>query len=418
VTRRVLVIGAGAAGMAAAWSARQAGHEVTVVSRGAGASALGGGAVDDVPWEERARAARTLREPIAVRPLDPGVRAIDEALGLWAIHDERPAWLPTLAGRIRPARGRDRALLDLAGLEGTRVILPRADRAGWDADAIAAALSADPFARARRIAFVAVDVPVLRFAEERRIADGDLAMRHDDDARIGWLADRLREGAARLGGAGAVLLGPWLGASRPRAEALAKAAGMRAGEALAGAGSPAGLRFEAARDRLLQGAGARVVIDRVTRIDRADRLLLALERDERPIAADAVVLAIGGLAGGGVIYSPAEHGGGRDLPPGGAQPFSLSVDAAAAGVEIAGALSPAAAPGARAGERTSSLHGPALDLIAWPTAAGPGALETIGIRCEGARAAAGIAAAGDAVAGRSRTLLEAVASGLAAGAHT
>ena len=47
---------------------------------------------------------------------------------------------------------------------------------------------------------------------------------------------------------------------------------------------------------------------------------------------------------------------------------------------------------------------------------GPGALEAVGVRCEGARAAPGITAAGDVVAGRPRTVLEAVAGGIAAGA--
>ena len=62
MSRRVLVIGAGVAGLAAAWSAARAGHEVTLLSAGAGASALGGGAVDDVTWESLLRAARVRGE--------------------------------------------------------------------------------------------------------------------------------------------------------------------------------------------------------------------------------------------------------------------------------------------------------------------------------------------------------------------
>ena len=42
-------------------------------------------------------------------------------------------------------------------------------------------------------------------------------------------------------------------------------------------------------------------------------------------------------------------------------------------------------------------------------------LESVGVRCEGVRAGTGLTAAGDVIAGRPRTLLEAVSSGLRAG---
>jgi len=372
---------------------------VTVVSDRPGASALSGGAVDDLPWEQQLRAARSLGIPLPARPMAPEVAEFAGALGIWDMRATALAWIATVAGRIRPARGRDRALLDLAPLEGGCVLLPRADRAGWDADSIAAGLTDEPFARARRIRFFAVDLPVLRFDDERRIPDGDLAARHDDEARIGWLAARLREGIGRRGRASAVLLGPWLGARAARAEALSKAAGVPVGEALIGVGSPAGLRFEAARDRLLRSIEARVVRDRVVRVDGdGARQAVTLAGSEEPILADAVVIAIGGLAGGGIAYAPPEHQGGADLPPGGRVPFELSLRA---GVTLSTGI-------------TSSLHGPELDLTAWPSDGRDGALERVGVRCDGARAAPGIAAAGDVIAGRPRTVLEAVISGLAA----
>src|SRR6185295_18811801 len=105
-------------------------------------------------------------------------------LDLWDLPESERPWLATMAGRIRPARGRDRALLDLAPLEGAVVLVPRADRATWDADALAATLASDPFGRARKIAFHAIDLPVLRYDDEHRIGDADLAARHDDDARL------------------------------------------------------------------------------------------------------------------------------------------------------------------------------------------------------------------------------------------
>ncbi len=415
MSRRIVVIGAGIAGLAAAFGARREGHEVTVLNDGPGASALGSGAVDDRPWEQVFRAARSLGEEIHARPVDARVMEMVRELQIWDLPEQGVPWIATAGGRIRPARGRDRALLDLGALRDARVLLPRVDRAGWDADALARGLDDDPFARARKLRFVAIDLPVIRFDDERRIPDGDLALRHDDPDRLAWLASRLREALGRGGPTGAILLGPMLGAREPRAEALSAQVGVPVGEILVGAGSPAGLRFEAARDRLLAAIGARVLADRATAIEAEEdgRLAVKLVRANKPLRADGVVLAMGGLAGGGVVYQPAERGAGADLPTGGRVPFALSL---AADVTLAAQLAPVpSGAGTMRLGATSSMHGPELDLVAWPVNGHPGALESVGVRCEGVRAAERITAAGDVIAGRARTLLEALASGLRAG---
>ncbi|WP_233562631.1 NAD(P)-binding protein, partial [Sorangium cellulosum] len=193
MARSILVIGAGVAGLAAAWSARRRGARVTVISAGVGETALAGGAVDDAPWEQVERAARLLGSDLPAGDLAPAARQFAAELGLWDLPQGAAARLATVAGRIRPARGRDRALLDLGPLRRTRVLIPRAARGMWDADALAEALSDEPFARARGLRFLPVDAPVLRFDDERRIADGDLAARHDDPARLSWLLERLHQ---------------------------------------------------------------------------------------------------------------------------------------------------------------------------------------------------------------------------------
>ena len=342
-------------------------------------------------------------------PLAPEVAAFVEALDLWDVPAATRPWIATVAGRLRPARGRDRALLDLGRLdEGALVILPRVDRAGWDADALAATLADSAIARGPgRLVFRALDLPVLRFEGEHRIADADLAARHDEEARIAWLAARLREGLALWPGAGAVLMGPWLGASAPRAAALSKLVGVPVGEALVGAGSPAGLRFEAARDRLLAAIGVERLRGRAASVeDLGGRLSVSVAGEREGIRAEAVVLAIGGLVGGGVIYAPPEHGAGADLPPRRRVPFALSIEAPVV----------LSANGACADGTVASMHGPELDATAWPVEGRQGAIEAVGVRCDGVRAAPGITAAGDVTAGRPRTVLEAVAAGIAAGA--
>jgi glycerol-3-phosphate dehydrogenase subunit B len=407
MSRRILVIGTGIAATAAAFAARQKGHAVTVIGAGAGASALGGGAVDDIPWEQRLRASRVLGEPMRMGALPAGVGAFVEAFGLWEVPAEGgPVPLvATVAGRVRPARGRDRALLDLARLEGKTVLVPRAPRACWDADALAASLGEASLARRARVSFRAVDLPVLRFADEARIPDADLAMRHDEPGRLGWLAERLREGLGR-GGGDAVLLGSWLGVRAPRAEALSAEVGVPVGEALVGVGGAAGLRFEAARDQLLATLGVEVVAERAVAMRPKDeRVVVHLAHERDMITGDAVILAVGGVAGGGILYAPPEHAAGEDLPPRGGIPYALSLDAP---VEMAMVTKGHM-------DIVASLQGPEMDLVTWPSEGRASALEAVGVRCVEGRVNEHVLAAGDVVAGRPRTLLEAVLSGLRAG---
>lgn len=421
---RVVVVGSGWAGIAAALSACEAHADVTLIDGGPGASALGCGALDDVPWEERDRAAPlglALVAPTEGPEGGPGADLawITAALrggsadGGAAAYQVPPTGEPlpllcTTGGRVRPARGRDVGLLDLARLpDGARVLVPRADRAGWDADALARLWSADTHARARRLSFDAVDADVLRFDDERRIADADLAARHDATPRLGWLAERLREVASRAGAADAIVLGPWLGARVARASALAAAVGLAAGEAVAPLAATAGLRFEAARGLALGERGVRVLHGRARSIathDGGSRVVLAMGD---PIDADGVVLAIGGLVGGGIEYVPSEHGAGPEGAEVVRPPLRTSVTC---GVRVA--FRGETGPG-------SSIFGPALDEVAWPMGAIPGVLEHAGVFDTDLRRASepggALLAAGDALANRARTVGVAVTSGRRAG---
>lgn len=416
--RRVVVVGAGFAGLAAAWSARRRGADVTLVSTGPGASELSSGALDDASWETMATTARALGERPTCGPLAEDVQAVCAELRIYRVPasgDDLPV-LAATSGGLRPARGHDRALLDVGALRSGCVYLPRVGRAGWDADALAAALSDHPLARDRALSFRAFDAQVLRHAAEWRSSDADLAILHDDDARLAWLGARLAEASrAHAREARGFLLGPWLGAAEPHAAALTALLGLPVGEALVGVGSPAGLRFAAARARFVATVGAELVEARVEAITRADgRWRVSLADDRAPRVADAVVLACGGVGGGGVVYLPAESAAVRDLPPHAVVPFRLSLEADAV----------MALRGRRLGA-TSSLHGPALDDDAWPRGQRAGALEAAGVLCDGVVVRSDetapredpLRAAGDVIADRPRTVLQAVASGVLAGAH-
>lgn len=392
-----VVIGAGAAGTAAAWALRREGRDVLVLDGGLGASGLGGGAVDDVPWEEVARAERALDAAAPAGPVDAAVRTFAEELGLWSLPERGRLLVATTAGRVRPARGADAALLDLGALAGLRIGIPRAERAGWDADSLARGLAAEPAVRARSLELKPIDATLFRHRGDDAFPDAELAGLVDDPAHLAWLAERLREALERTP-VDALLLGPWLGLDAGRAAALSARVGVPVGEALSATAATAGLRFERARDRLLARSGAKVERARVAALAPRDERLELRLADGSTLRADEVILALGGVAGGGVVYEPSERAAGRDLPTRARLPFRLSLD---------GELP------LRLGETEldvgGSLFGLDLDEGLWPAGPLGGPLERVGLEVRPMR---GVRVVGDLVASRPRTLLVAVASAL------
>lgn len=401
--RRVVVVGSGVAGSAAALSAVHEAAEVTVVAGGPGASVLAGGALDDVPWEQATGEPRSL-----ARPAERVLSAFDA----YCVGDRR-ALVVAAAGVVRPARGRDRALLDVGALGGGRVMVADVPHGTWDARTLASGWSASWRARAVGVSFVAVAANLLARTEEHAFGDVDLAARHDDPARLAWLADRLREALATAGGAvAAVVLPPWLGVERERATELSALVGVPCGEALGGVGGPSGLRFERARDRAFAVAGVTVVAGRAVRIgftDGAWRVELA-GADGAALACDAVVLASGGFIGGGLEYTPAGATFANALPDTPRPLVRLTCDAPVR-LGIRG----------RPLEDASSLFGGAPETHAWPYR-DPSLLEQAGVLLDeealGGQAAGappGLHVAGEVTAGDPRTWLAALALGVWAG---
>ena len=122
----IAVIGGGIAGVAAAFEASRQGAQPTVFHDLAGASALYSGALDLEPWDHAA----------AVTPLSPELLQFSAELGAWALSDA-PCRVATLEGNVRPARGRDRACLDLERCAGGRVAVVDLERDDWDAPLLA-----------------------------------------------------------------------------------------------------------------------------------------------------------------------------------------------------------------------------------------------------------------------------------------
>ncbi len=391
MTPRVIVVGGGIAGAAAAITAARRGARVTCVPGRPGASSLASGALDAVPWEEAGAAD-------ALAP-SGDARAVLDALGGYALGACR---LLATTGISRPAAGRDAALLDVAGLTG-EVLVPPAEQHGWHADTFAQAWSTDAALRARGVSFRAGATSILRHTGEHAMADAELAALHDDAERLGWLAGRLKESLAATSCV-AVVLPPWLGVERARAAELSARVGAPCGEAMGAPGGPAGLRFERARDRALREAGVETVAGWARQITTSDEGAQVMLDGDAELEADAVVLATGGVLAGGVDYAPAEAVLARAMPPSPRPPFRLGLEAP---VRLAAGGEPVDVPG--------SLFGAPPESLAWPYRRRP-ALEQVGVRVD----ATGLAtprvfAAGDVIADRPRTWLEAVESGAQAG---
>jgi glycerol-3-phosphate dehydrogenase subunit B len=400
--RRVIVVGSGVAGTGAAIAAARAGAHVTMIDGGTGASTLATGALDFEPWDQ-ARSTRT--------EISREARAVLDALGAYVVRED-DARLVTSAGVVRPARGRDAALIDVAPLEGRRVGVVRCHRPGWDADALAMHWGS---------AFVAIDAQVLRHTDERVIPDADFAARHDDEARVHWLADRLRDAlskSAEGGSLAGLVLPSSLGVERSCAGALSERTGISCGEATTLPGGPSGLRFERARDRALAAAGVRRVAARVTSVardaahgsrhDPSDASWLVSVDSGQTCESHSVVFATGGLLGGGIEYAPSESD-----PASAPRARSGAILRVTVGAPLTlGAFG-------RALEAPGSMFGVAPEAIAWPFVL-DGWLEHAGVLVvdNGAclEAPPGLYAAGELVSDAPRTWLHALTTGARAGA--
>lgn len=392
----VIVIGSGIAGTAAALAAAASGARVRLILGTSGATALSSGAVDDLPWEQMAPRMRALSE---------AEESVLSQIALYALPAEG-ALVATMAGTVRRARGVDRAVLDLEPLRGGTVAVPRSDHQGWDASALARAWSDAAPCRERALTFVAVDAQVTRFRDEHSLRDAEIAARHDEPSRLAWLAERLSE-VKNQGEFLAMMVPPWLGIERPLAHDVSKKLGIPCGEAVVGLAGPSGARFLKARDRALAGAGVETIAGWVKRVEReADHWVVELE-DGSTDETTAVILATGGLIGGGLRYEPSSAILASAVPPFSRLTFRATIDAPV----IIGAHG-------RQLDLPGSLFGAPPESLAWPFTNDPlleraGVLVGEDVRVSGAPA--GLFACGDLVADRPRAWLDALVAGVRAG---
>ncbi|MFW6049790.1 MAG: FAD-binding protein [Myxococcota bacterium] len=321
----VVVVGAGAAGLAAALAARRAGAAVLVLESAAGGTALAPGAWDVAPVLHPDELFRP-RHPLAER-----IRAVARARSAhpYAVLDDPVARVAEAHEAVLPVLGGYRPL-DLDGpgvLAVSELGLPRrvatcqqevlaADPAsdvplgvvdpggypGWDAAFVAASITEAAGAAGSPLRATAVRAPVLDPAADAVRHPHELAAMADGDRGRQRLVDALRS-AAGTADVGSLLLPPLLGVATDAGEAVRRALGRGVGEALGALATPQALRLDRRLRAALERAGADVRYAPVGRV-RGDGPAVRVELAEgSTVSAAAVVLATGKHLGGGLAVS-------------------------------------------------------------------------------------------------------------------
>lgn len=372
---KVLVLGAGFAGLAATLAARRAGATVTVVHGGPGASSLYAGSVDGPALPEQGPQAALLSE-------------LSAALGLKLSQN---AVVATREGVLRPSRGGDSALLNLAPLAGKRIGLVDVPRDDWDGPLLVRSFSESPWARSTATRFELIPLELLEKSSQRRVSSFDFAASFERAERPAWLAEVLKSQA----GPDAWLFGPWLGVKRDLSRELSASVGVPVGEVTSPLGGVAGARFDSRRDALLSDLAIEVASGRALGVRQSDASVVLELEGGRELTANALVLAAGGFVSGAIRLGGSLSG----AEPAG---FQLGLSG----------LPPVQARG-ELQEPVSSLFG--VDLAA----RGRQLLEQAGLAVSGqgqVLGAARVFAAGDLTAPGPPSVAHALLSGLRAGA--
>jgi anaerobic glycerol-3-phosphate dehydrogenase len=318
---------------------------------------------------------------------EPLLAELTAALGL-DVQGERV--VATREGVLRRVTGADQSLLNLAPLAGKRVGVVDVPRDDWDAPLLTRSYAESRWARETGTRFELVPLDLLEKGAQRRVSVHDFAAGFERAERPGWLIEVLKANAGPDGW----LFGPWLGIKRQLARELTKAVGVPVGEVTSPPGGAAGARFEVRRDALLEKLGVPAVRSQVLSVAAHGSGLSLRLAEDPPVNADALVLATGGVAAGGIELSGALSG----AEPAGFQLAIGGVGLVVLRREPAGAV--------------SSLFG--VDL----GARGLGLLERVGLPVDGDGRVSGsdrTFAAGDLLAPEPPSVASALVSGLAAG---
>lgn len=283
--KRFVVIGCGAAGLAAASRLKERGAHPVLISQGVGASGMSSGACDLTPFTDP--------HP---EPPSPLALAFVRALGMF----ESPGVVATTEGFLRPAGLVGARVLNLELFRGKKIGIADFPRADFRPAALVRQLSASSWALSTETRFEVVALSGVVSERELKYPLAAFTRLFDDEERL----SRLKEAVLALDPApSAVLLGPWLGSGRTSIEVR----GTALGETLSPPEGAFGGRFERARAEFCSGFGLTIRTEQITSLtleeDQVRLVTRSSDGASGTIWADRVIVATGGLISHGVNVS-------------------------------------------------------------------------------------------------------------------
>lgn len=282
-SKRIAIIGAGAAGLAAASRLTERGLSPVLISRGTGASSMTSGAADLTPWTQP-------------HPLGPSASALAfvRALGLF----ESEGRVATAEGVLRPTSAVGARVLNLQQFSGKRIGVADLPRADFRPGTLADQLNQTMWARSTNTHFEVVPLSGVVSEGELQFPLAAFQRLFDDEERIVRLQSSAQSLSSRVQ---ALLLGPWLGEGRTPIES----GGISMGETLSPPEGAFGRRFEKARREFCGGLGLEIRAEWVETIALEDEQMrlttLSTKSESRgTLWADSVIVATGGLVGHGI----------------------------------------------------------------------------------------------------------------------
>ena len=292
MSERLIVVGAGLAGLSACAQALMEKWNVTLIDGGAGASAMMSGAADLYPWKRQ--------ESVVHREEGRLSQRLESAeMFLRSLKTFRPGTNHVITGAslIRPTRAVGRGVLGLKEFAGKLIGIADVRRSDFRAAQISSDLSSQPWATATGTRFQSVQVRNVFSEHELDYPQAHFARLLDKERRPRFAAQlvKIKEETPEIA---ALVVGPWLGERGADEDWI-----LPVGETLSPPDGSFGVRFELDRAAWISRNEVEFISGEVNQVRRAGSEISVVSKSKdgmvQEFFCDAVVVATGGLIGGG-----------------------------------------------------------------------------------------------------------------------
>lgn len=300
----ILIVGSGFASVGAAYSAYERGIKTTLVVGRSGASALGCGVYDYTN-------SLTQRERLLLESqVQHAFKQIDVPIHL----GER--WVVSSIGTLRCSHAQDEQILSFETIEQgaqTPILIPDCPLHYWCAHSLAQSLQESFHSYGIPIPPIhTLPISLIQSHTEAQYSFADLASLHDSTDRCSWLIEQLRQMRVLAQTPSAtLLLPPILGVHPSTIQRIRASLGPNIGETLCEPGGPSALRYAHWMRKAFQTMKINCIDGQVTSLSDFKAFI---EPKHQPLSFDRVILATGGILGGGITFRSSEHEQAQEIP--------------------------------------------------------------------------------------------------------